>query len=233
MAVFFFVLLCVLLLLMGRVVYGKHTQMFTFLKVGAHFVVQMVTNALFFAMVVAFFTALLGLVIWLLPDVQADAIIEGQEHLTDKFPTVTVLFFLLIVIFLVALLQVGAQRWVTRRFPRLTLSQEEFEISEYLIQWLTIYVVVYQMLFDSLKSLGALLPQITNWQASFEVLLSPSNINAVIQPLLIATWVAIVLEKLSARHSQIVTAADPSASPTPADDDKSQQPQSEESCAVR
>lgn len=132
-----------------------------------------------------------------------------------------------------ALLQVGAQRWVTRRFPRLTLSQEEFEISEYLIQWLTIYVVVYQMLFDSLKSLGALLPQITNWQASFEVLLSPSNINAVIQPLLIATWVAIVLEKLSARHSQIVTAVDPSASPTPADDDKSQQPQSEESCAVR
>ena len=233
MAVFFFVLLCVLLLLMGRVVYGKHAQMFTFLKVGAHFVVQMVTNALFFAIVVAFFTALLGLVIWLLPDVQADAIIEGQEHFTDKFPTVTVLFFLLIVIFLVALLQVGAQRWVTRRFPRLTLSQEEFEISEYLIQWLTIYVVVYQMLFDSLKSLGALLPQITNWQASFEVLLSPSNINAVIQPLLIATWVAIVLEKLSARHSQIVTAADPSASPTPADDDKSQQPQSEESCAVR
>ncbi len=121
-------------------------------------------------------------------------------QLGGKFQTVAFGLTLLILIFIVAIVHVAIRRVVIERIGFLRLTQEEHEISEYFIQWMTIYVVVYQLLFDALKSIGNILPQITDWQDAFEVILSPQNINAVSQPLLIAMWIAIVLEKLAQKH---------------------------------
>lgn len=125
-----------------------------------------------------------------------------------KFSTVKLLIFLLVFILLVAIILVCIRRFLMKRIPKLRLNEEEYEISEYFIQWLTIYVVVYQMLFDTLKSLDKILPQMNNWKNAFEVILSPENINSVMQPLLIATWVAIVIEKLHYRNKMKLESGD-------------------------
>lgn len=196
-----------LLLAMGRLVYGKRSgvKKWTFVKVSAYFIGLLVSNAILFIAVFAICLAAIASLLYFVPEElwqesqnSADTVIT----LGAKFPTVTVMLLLLLVIFTVSLLQVLLRKLVLRILPQWRMSEEEYEISEYLIQWLTIYVVVYQMLFQSIRSLGDLLPEITDWQNSFQVLLSPENINAVIQPLLIATWIAIVLEKLTLRHQQ-------------------------------
>lgn len=81
------------------------------------------------------------------------------------------------------------------KFPILRLDIEEYEIFEYFIQWMTIYLVIYQFLFEGLKELTQALSDTKTVNNIFSVILFPDNINIVMQPLIIATWIVIVMEK--------------------------------------
>ncbi len=205
-------LLLLLLYAMGRFVYRKTWGRWAFIKVLANFAVMLFISALILGLLFSLGSLILGLAIGLFSEQLGlnpeDLLPLGQQagaapswNIGTKVPAGLFLVFLLLLILAVALLMVLIRRPLLRRFPRLQLTEEEYEISEYFIQWITIYVVVYQLLFDALKSLGSLLPQLANWKEAFNVLLSPENVNAVIQPLLIASWIAIVLEKLAGREA--------------------------------
>lgn len=213
--------LCLLLILlvvlyaMGRFALGKGTTAWSFLRVFGFFLAIMVGNIIILAFVVAillFIMAAVGSVVFAFnPNLErsADAIldtllsdnVQATASLSvGKFPTVQWLLALLIIIFIVALVHAWIRRGLLQKFQILRMTETEYEISEYFIQWATIYIVIYQLFFDALHSVTTLLPELTSWQSAFEVILSPTNLNAVSQPLLIATWVTIVLERLAIAH---------------------------------
>lgn len=90
--------------------------------------------------------------------------------------------------------------WIHRklviRFPRLNLTPEETDFSEYLIQWTTIYLTVYQLVFETVADAANELKNATGVQVVADVALKPENLNLTILPLLFSIWVAIAIEKL-------------------------------------
>lgn len=205
----------VVLYAMGRFALGKGTTAWSFLRVFGFFLAIMLGNIVILAFVVAVLL-LLGAIVGYIALLISPQLQDSADHAIDafiaaspqdpidisvgKFPTVQWLLALLIVIFIVALIHAWIRRKLLQKFRVLRMTETEYEMSEYFIQWATIYVVIYQLFFDALHSVTALLPELTNWQSAFEVILSPTNLNAVSQPLLIATWVTIVLERLAIAH---------------------------------
>ncbi len=180
-----------LLYIVGKIIYKKKiTKHYTFLKVLTNFLVIMVSNALLMIVL----SVILFAYFLLMP--------VSEEVVSNyKLPTVQILIGILIFIFITAILQFQIRKKIIKKYDFLKLDVEDYEICEYFIQWLTIYVVIYQFLFEGLSKIVNLIPELKeDYSQLFAVLLSPQNINFVIQPLLIATWVLVVMEKISLRN---------------------------------
>lgn len=177
-----------LLYLMGKLVYPTATHKhIVFVKILAHFVLLLVASALTMLGIIALCILPLTLLASLAPESAAAA---------GKLPTGQILIIILVVILATALTHYMVRKKLLQKFSFLRLSDEEYIIFEYFIQWVTIYVVVYQFMFDGVVNLAKLIPEINASADAFSVILSPGNINMVLQPLLITTWILVVMEKL-------------------------------------
>lgn len=186
-----FIILLSLLYIIGKLIYKRNNEKkLTFIKVILNFFLIIVTNAIIISL---FLGSIFSIMLLFSSDAESLSIRE-------KFPTVQFLLILLIVIISVAILQFILRKKFLKKFTFLQLDVEEYEICEYYIQWVTIYVVVYQFLFDGISSIFKILPELNLDHAyMFSVILSPNNINLVIQPLLISTWILVVMEKIKLR----------------------------------
>lgn len=111
--------------------------------------------------------------------------------------------FIFITIFLAGIIQFYVRRFMTSRKLIWKLSPEDVEIAEYLVQWSTILLAVYQFVFDNLRAVINLSASADPSEELLELFFSPQHLNLALQPLLIAMWIAIVIEKLSSRrHAQ-------------------------------
>lgn len=186
-----FIILLSLLYIIGKLIYKRNNEKkLTFIKVILNFFLIIVTNAI---IIFLFLGSIFGIMLLFSSD-------DESLFIREKFPTVQFLLILLIVIISVAILQFVLRKRFLKKFIFLQLDVEEYEICEYYIQWVTIYVVVYQFLFDGISSIFKILPELNlDHSYMFSVILSPNNINLVIQPLLISTWILIVMEKIKLR----------------------------------
>ncbi len=185
--------LLILLYVIGRLIYKKKEEKhYTFLKILINFIVIMISNA-----ILMLFLAIITFTFFML-------IPESEEvDLNYRLPTVQILIFILIFILITAILQFLIRKKLFKKYSFLKLDLEDYEICEYFVQWVTIYIVVYQFLFEGLSQLINLIPEFKKDYAQlFSVILSPQNINFVIQPLLIATWILVVMEKIKLRNSK-------------------------------
>lgn len=195
---------------MGRIINRCQTNQCAvhFLKVALSFVVMLVTTAL--ALAVSFVLSL-GL----------ELAIETVTH-TDRLPGADqadpagFFLFIFITIFLAGIIQFYLRRFMTSRKLIWKLSPEDVEIAEYLVQWSTILLAVYQFVFDNLREVINLGSEADPTQELLELFFSPQHLNLALQPLLIAVWIAIVIEKLNTRR-HLHLAGGHSAHPTNAE----------------
>lgn len=94
---------------------------------------------------------------------------------------------IMLIILAAAILHIKLRRRLFQRFRWLHLSSQEAELIEYYIQWITIYVVVYQFAFDGVSNLVSHIPELYVGPQAFAVVLSPQNINLILRPLLITS----------------------------------------------
>lgn len=196
------VVVLILLYVIGTIVYrGRGEEKYAFLWVLIHFVLLLVSSGvilLVLTLAMLLFWAAVDLV--LQPESYDLAAHTSVAELLGRFPTGTFLMGLLIFILSAAIIHYLLRRRVLRRFPLLSLDGDDYEICEYFIQWMTIYLAVYQFFFDGLNRFVELLSTAQDAAQVFDVFLTPTNINLVLQPLLITTWIVVVMEKLRARH---------------------------------
>ena len=182
----------------GRIMYqGKgRRHRFRMLHVVLNFVLIMAVNALIMALLVGLSVAL-----------EVAASIGAPQLVVDFFTPEgklagdTLLLYLFVLIFLTAFVHYGLRRLLRSVFRVFELEDDEISIFEYFVQWLTIYLVVYQCIFEGLGSL-------LTWAAPgaegigdvFEIMLRPENINLVVQPLLISSWILVVLERFARQN---------------------------------
>lgn len=177
-----------LLYVMGRLVYPSTTTHTTiFVKIFLQFIAIIAASAVVMLAV----SALL-----LTPIIFISSLLPETAEPIGKLPTGQLLVILLIVILATAIAHYILRRRLLQKVPFLRLTNEEYVIFEYFIQWITIYVVVYQFMFNGVIAVVKLIPEVSISADAFAVLLSPDNINMALQPLLIATWILVVMEKL-------------------------------------
>lgn len=81
---------------------------------------------------------------------------------------------------------------------RTGISVELLTITEYYIQWMLIYVTVYQVVFDQLKGFGKAIGEIEVSQelnSYLSTVLNPTALIAILLPVLLAVWVAVAIAK--------------------------------------
>lgn len=193
-----------LLYLIGRLVYrDRGDAKYSFIAVMVHFLLMLATSAIALP-VVSSGVMTIATIIEFIRDPSAFWAIDtspfGQTF--GKFEGGSFLFGLLIVILLTAIVHYCWRQLFQQFCPLLRLSGDDYEISEYFIQWMTIYLAVYQFFFDGMRSIVVLIDGAKTADEAFAIILNPSNINLVIQPLLISTWIVIVMEKLRARQEE-------------------------------
>ncbi|RRC94964.1 SA1002 family membrane protein [Schaalia canis] len=198
------VIVLILLYVIGRIVYrGRSDAEYSFVAVMLHFLIMLATTAIVLP-VVAMGMMSLATIIELIRDPSIFVDIEtspfGQTF--GKFEGGSFLLGLLIMILLTAIVHYCWRQMVMQVLPLLRLSGDDYEISEYFIQWMTIYLAVYQFFFDGMRSIVVLIDGELTAEETFDIILNPANVNLVIQPLLISTWIVIVMEKLRARHHE-------------------------------
>ncbi|MBB4071743.1 SA1002 family membrane protein [Canibacter oris] len=162
-------------------------------------------NGFVFALLAVFAVILLTLYDFLsTPESYQDIAGGGQilENAIGSFPGGAFLLTLLILIFATAIVTFLGRKKIRRRTDKWQLNEEGYEIGEYFIQWITIYLAVYQFFFDGLQDLIALAVTAETAKEVFDIALSPRNINLIAQPVLISTWILVVMEKLRLRNSQ-------------------------------
>ena len=183
------------LFIAGRIMYqgrGKRYR-FRMLHVVLNFVLVMSVNALIMALLVGITIALeLAASVWA-PELVIPFLTPSGKLAGDNL-----LIYLFVIVFLTAFTHYGLRAALSRVFPVFWLEDDEISIFEYFIQWLTIYFVVYQCIFEGFAAYFA-------WASAggegiqdvFEILLKPENINLVVQPLLISSWILVVLERFA------------------------------------
>lgn len=112
-----------------------------------------------------------------------------------------IMVLIFVLVFLTAFIQLLIRKRAEGHWLWLSMNAEEYQIFEYFIQWTTIFCVVYQCFFDGFATL-AQWSGATSAQEVFEIALSPDNLNLVLQPLLISSWILVVLERTSSEHSR-------------------------------
>lgn len=164
----------------------------TFLKVLFNFLFMLVTSAVCLLLVMG--AILVGLVL-------LDRTFDGvsQERVLESINGTEMLFFIFVIIFLGAMLHFLFREFLIKRGWIFRFRDDDYVINEYLIQWSTIYLAVYQFMFDGVKNVAEELVASSNTQEIFNIVLSPENINLAVQPLLICSWIALVMERLRFR----------------------------------
>ena len=99
-----------------------------------------------------------------------------------------------------ALIQTYIHRFLSKRFTFLTVSSKTYQIAEYIIQWTTIFLAAYQFFFNGLRDLVTSIWSQNEASYMFRIVLSPENINLILQPVLFSTWIMVVVESLYARR---------------------------------
>lgn len=163
-----------------------------FLKVTLSFLVMLVTAAVSLAVS---FVLSLGLELAIETLTQTDRLPGADQADPAGF-----FLFIFITIFLAGIIQFYFRRFMTSRKLIWKLSPDDVEIAEYLVQWSTILLAVYQFVFDNLREVINLGREADPTRELLELFFSPQHLNLALQPLLIAMWIAIVIEKLSTRR---------------------------------
>lgn len=190
-SIFLFLMAIVLLYGAGRLVYKNRRQHATFVKVFVHFTAMLLSSLITISIILITASLLLVFVSETVPH------LKDLPNDTNKIASVRLLSSLLILVLLTAISQFWIRRKLFKKIPKIRLSLKEYEIIEYFIQWTTIFVIVYQFAFDGFVNISKILPELGASAETFSVILSPNNINLILQPLLISTWVLIAMEKIS------------------------------------
>ncbi|HJF11711.1 SA1002 family membrane protein [Corynebacterium falsenii] len=164
----------------------------TFLKVLFNFLFMLVTSAVCLLLIMTVILGGLALFDWA---------IDGfsQEQILGRINGTEMLFFIFVIIFLGAMVHFLFREFLIKHGWIFRFRDDDYVINEYLIQWSTIYLAVYQFMFDGVKNVAKELVASDNTQEIFNIVLSPENINLAVQPLLICSWIALVMERLRFR----------------------------------
>lgn len=203
-------LVLALLYVIGRLTYvgtlaDEQTSRYHFLKSLGHLLWMFVLNGIVFLVLATLVIGCYTLGDYLLNRESYEKLDVSSDTLGNalgNFPGGAFLLLLLVLIFSTAIttfLMRAKGRKKTGVWP---LTEEGYEIGEYFIQWITIYLAVYQFFFDGLQDLLGLLIAVDTAKEAFNIVLSPRNVNLVMQPVLISTWILVVMEKLRLRNSQ-------------------------------
>lgn len=193
-----------LFFVVGRLIYrGNSRKEYSFLRVITHFIAFLLGAGILTVFLGFVPTIIFGL-IELFHDVIATWDLSEDVSFTEvtRFKGGNFLLLLLILILCVAIAQYLFRQRIIRRFPRFALQDDDYDILEYLIQWMTIFLAVYQFMFDGLRDAFSFLEDSHTAREFFSIALSPQNINLVVQPLLISSWITVAMEKLHARNAE-------------------------------
>ena len=189
-----------LLFIAGRIMYqgrGKRYR-FRMLHIVVNFVLIMAVNAIIMGLLIAVAVALEVAAGMFAPELAVPFFTPSGKLAGDN-----PLVFLFVIIFLTAFVHYGLRAFLRSISKLFVLENDEISIFEYFIQWTTIYFVVYQCIFEGFASYFAWAGAGADGiQDIFEILLKPENINLVVQPLLISSWILVVLERF-ARQNKI------------------------------
>lgn len=184
------------LYVVGDIMYSQngpraHWRIF---RVVMEFCLIMVVNALIMA-------SLIG-VLYVLGRMGSHLISGFDLYLTasGKINGSNIMVLIFVLVFLTAFIQLLLRKRMEGHWLWLSMNGEEYQIFEYFIQWTTIFCVVYQCFFDGFATL-AQWSGATSAQEIFQIALSPDNLNLVLQPLLISSWILVVLERTSSERS--------------------------------
>lgn len=199
--VFFFITTVLMLIGLGIAIYGRSSQCLIFVRAIGYLMGSAVVNAFLMLTLVALFGSLLLLI---------PSSLWGEDLLDDtastfstgvgKFRAGTFLLMALSLMMAAALIQIYLHRAVSKRFPSLRVSAKTYQIAEYIIQWTTIFLAVYQFFFNGLRELVTSIWSQTEASYMFKIVLAPENINLILQPVLFSTWIMVVVESLNARR---------------------------------
>ena len=180
----------------GRIMYqGSNPKVrWRMLHVVLEFCAIMVGNALVMG-------AIVGLT-WALLQIPGPARALVGLIVTDdgRLSAGTLMLAIFLLVFLSAIVQYELRRVLAKRLGWMRMGADEYQIFEYLIQWLTIFCVVYQCFFEGFATV-ARFGHPEGLQEFFSVALTPDNINLVLQPLLVSSWITVVLERFARQNA--------------------------------
>ncbi|AZA13313.1 hypothetical protein ACFPVT_08580 [Corynebacterium choanae] len=181
--------------LIGMLVHRGDTDVspLIFLKVTVNFVVMLCGSALTVGATGLVIVALIAGTAAVVPKLDEEtiyAVITG--------PVVLLVIFLLITS--AAILQFLLREQLHRWHMLFRFSDDDYALSEYLIQWSTIFLAVYQVVFQGLSEAASELLHVESSQQVLAAVLNPNNMNLTVQPLLMCSWISLVMEKLRHRH---------------------------------
>lgn len=200
--VFFLATTVCLLIGLGFAIYGRNSRCLIFVRAIGYLTGSAIVNAILMLILVFLF----GSLILLLP-----SSLWGSENLLDdttstfstglgKFRAGTFLLMTLTLMMAAALIQTYIHRFLSKHFTFLTVSSKTYQIAEYIIQWTTIFLAAYQFFFNGLRDLVTSMWSKNEASYMFKIVLSPENINLILQPVLFSTWIMVVVESLYFRH---------------------------------
>ncbi|WP_336249071.1 SA1002 family membrane protein [Stomatohabitans albus] len=165
---------------------------FRFLYIAINFIIMVVAGAI-------------SVVLAAIPIGGSALLIDGYLELIDgifhsKFNSTSFLLMIFIIVFVAGIIQFYLRLFMINRGWLKRLGSEDIEIIEYFIQWSTIYLAVYQFMFDGINQVFSEVIGASTAKDMFQVILTPRNINLAMQPILISTWIAVVIEKLRQRR---------------------------------
>lgn len=184
----------------GRIIFrgSDDLRQFAVLRVLGSFMGVMLVNALIMLLCIGVSLVVELALIWCIPSW------NGMFFTADgRLAAHNLLLYLFLIIFVTAFIHYGLRRPLLSRLPLFALDEDEYQLFEYFIQWITIYLVVYQCFFEGFQDFAtwAELADGATIRAIFSIALSPQNINLIVQPLLISSWILVVLERFARRNS--------------------------------
>ena len=178
----------------GRLVYRGEDDLnqWSFLKVLLNFALMLVVSAVLLILVAVILGIGVALVALYFDDLT-------EVDVLHKLNSGGMLMLIFGVISVAAIAHFWLRETLLRRRWLFRLSDHDYVINEYLIQWSTIYLAVYQFMFQGLNDAAKVLLNPDSTRQVVNAVLSPENMNLAIQPLLICAWITLVMEKLRFR----------------------------------
>lgn len=137
----------------------------------------------------------------------APSVDESAIYTSFSVSTEHLMVPVLIVLCMTGISAAWAHRKLARRIPWLRRSAAHSQLEEYFIQWSTIYLSVYQLVFNELTHAADKVHEIDGIKVVFDGVLNPDNLNLTMLPLLFSVWVAIVMGNMAAKHDAARAAA--------------------------